>query len=283
MNLPLHAIRAGLSRGVTQFLQILLSREGSANAIIFSSIPLVVFVLMGDARVGDTAVPLAVFAMPGAVAAMIAFGAVLNPAYYLSFEREDGTLLRMRSVPSGMVGYVIGRVTQDAFDTLVGVAIVLVGGLVLLSGVSLGGLTDVLVLGALIVLGLLAMIPIGLIIGSLIRNPRFVFGIGVIVLAVLAVISGIWFPIQELPGWLAAIAQVFPIYWLGLGMRSVFLPEAAVALEVDGSWRPLETFAVLGAWTVAGLVAAPTILRRMAARESGSAVEGARTRALQRG
>ena len=54
------------------------------------------------------------------------------------------------------------------------------------------------------------------------------------------------------------------------------------ALEVGGSWRSAETAIVLGAWAVVGLVLAPTVLRRMARRESGSRVAERRERTLQR-
>jgi ABC-2 type transport system permease protein len=101
------------------------------------------------------------------------------------------------------------------------------------------------------------------------------------VLAVIA-ISGIFYPITALPGWLQGLAQVFPVYWLGLGMRSALLPAGAVAVEIGDSWRHLETAAVLGAWAVAGLLIAPALLRRMARRESGSAVAARRDRALRR-
>lgn len=276
-------IRLGARRGTTQYLQIARSRDGFANTVFFNSLPLVAFILLRDSMVGDTGMSLAVFAMPGALAAMIVFGAVLNAAYYLSFEREDGTLLRMKALPGGMAGYVSGRVVQDSLDTIVGFTFVLIGGLILLPELAIGGITDLLLLPILVAFGLLATIPIGLIIGSVIRNPRMVFSLGVIVLAVLVIISGVWFPIQDLPNWLGAIAQLFPVYWLGIGLRSVFLPDAAAAIEIGGTWRTAETFAVLGAWAIGGLVATPRVLRRMSARESGSAVAGARERALQRG
>lgn len=77
------------------------------------------------------------------------------------------------------------------------------------------------------------------------------------------------------------VAQVFPMYWLGLAMRSAFLPEAAAALEVGGTWRTLETVAVLVGWAVLGLAIAPSILRRMSRRQSGFAVEAARLESAQ--
>jgi ABC-2 type transport system permease protein len=94
--------------------------------------------------------------------------------------------------------------------------------------------------------------------------------------------SGIFYPITNLPEWLQWIAQGFPIYWLGLGMRSALLPDELAAAELGGSWRHLETLGVLGVWAVLGLLVAPMVLRRMARRESGSRVAARREKALQR-
>ncbi len=63
-------------------------------------------------------------------------------------------------------------------------------------------------------------------------------------------------------------------------MRSAFLPDALASVELTDSWRHLETVGVLGLWSVLGLVVVPMILRRMARRESGSAVAARRERAL---
>jgi ABC-2 type transport system permease protein len=95
-------------------------------------------------------------------------------------------------------------------------------------------------------------------------------------------ISGVFYPITALPSWLQWVGQVFPMYWLGLGMRSALLPESAAIVEIGQSWRHPETVAVLGAWAVVGLIAAPLVLTRMARRESGSRLAERREQALQR-
>ena len=58
--------------------------------------------------------------------------------------------------------------------------------------------------------------------------------------------------------------------------------EILEGFRISGSWRQLETVAVLGAWAVAGLLLAPAVPRRMARRESGSAMEARRQQHLQR-
>ena len=101
-------------------------------------------------------------------------------------------------------------------------------------------------------------------------------------LGALTAISGIFYPITHLPGWMQGVGQLFPMYWVGLGMRSALLPPSLAAVEIDGSWRHWLVFGVLAAWAVAGLVAAPPLLRRMARRESGSRVASRREQALLR-
>jgi len=129
--------------------------------------------------------------------------------------------------------------------------------------------------------GLAATIPLGAVFGSLLENPRNI-GLLLLPLGGLVAISGIFYPIGGMPGWLHGVAQVFPVYWLGLGMRSAFLPDALAAVELTGSWRHLETVGVLAVWAVLGLVLAPVILRRMARRESGSNVAARREKAMRR-
>jgi ABC-2 type transport system permease protein len=137
-----------------------------------------------------------------------------------------------------------------------------------------------LTLAWVLILGLVATGCIGAVLGSLISTPR---GAGYMSLPVmgLVAISGIFYPIPTLPAWLKDIAQVFPVYWLGLGMRSALLPASADTLEIDGSWRHLQTLGVLSPWAAIGLVLAPIVLRRMARRESGSRVAARRERTLQ--
>jgi ABC-2 type transport system permease protein len=128
---------------------------------------------------------------------------------------------------------------------------------------------------------MLAALPIGAVLGSVFSSAR---GQGLLMLPILGMIaiSGIFYPVTALPGWVQWVAQAFPVYWLGLGMRSALLPDAAVTVEIGESWRHLETVGVLTAWAVLGLVLAPVVLRRMARRESGSSVAERREKSLQR-
>ncbi|MGH3664357.1 MAG: ABC transporter permease, partial [Micromonosporaceae bacterium] len=208
------------------------------------------------------------------------FGGMIGVAAALMVEREDGTLLRAKATPNGMLGYLIGKITGAAYGTLLGVLLVLVPGLFMLDGIVLGPAGALTMLWVLL-LGLAATMPIGAILGSLGDNPR---NLGLVMLPNmgLVAISGIFYPITAMPHWLQTVAQAFPMYWLGLGMRSALLPPELVNAEIGDSWRHWQTAAVLMLWTAAGLLTAPAILRRMARRESGSRVAARRERAMHR-
>jgi ABC-2 type transport system permease protein len=61
------------------------------------------------------------------------------------------------------------------------------------------------------------------------------------------------------------------------------LPAEMVAVEIGQSWRTIEMFAVLGVWAVIGLLLAPILLRRMAQRQSGSAIAKVCERIMSKG
>jgi ABC-2 type transport system permease protein len=55
-------------------------------------------------------------------------------------------------------------------------------------------------------------------------------------------ISGIFTPIQDLWGWLQCVAQVFPMYWVGLGMRSASYPMLPRRSRSGGRGEPRDRF-----------------------------------------
>ncbi len=273
-------VRAGVARGGIELRQTL-TNGMDLWAHLFPVLLVVGTVFfMGDVTVPGTDFPLATSALPGLLGMNLAFAGLINTAQYLVIEREDGTLLRAKAIPNGMGGYLIGKIVLVGGMALAGVVLQLVPALLFVDGVRLDA-NGALTLLWLVPLALIATMPLGAILGSLFDTPRdmaiLTFGIFGLV-----AVSGVFYPITSLPGWLQTIGQVFPIYWLGLGTRSAFLPDALAAVEIGGSWRLLETLGVLGLWAVVGLALAPAVLRRMARRESGSAVAARRERALTR-
>jgi ABC-2 type transport system permease protein len=275
------AFALGVERGLITWRATNLTREGAFNMVFYNAIPLVFLVLSRNSTLPGTDIPVGGKLLPGILALLVVFS-VMSVAYYLSSEREDGTLLRAKAVPRGMSAYVVGLAVVVVLDTLVALLIVLVPGMFIVPDVPVGDALLWVGLLGYVLLGLLACLPLGVLIGSLIQSPRVIGGFGFLITMGLAMVSGLFFPLGSLWGWVQALVQFLPLYWLGLGMRSVFLPAEAAALEIGESWRTLETLGVLGAWAAIGLVLGPVLLRRVARRESGAAMEARRSAALQR-
>jgi ABC-2 type transport system permease protein len=281
VNAKLVAVWAGLARGRIELRQTLTNAQDLWGYLFPTAILLVVTVFMRQATVPGTDFSLGTRTLPSVLGMGIAFGGLVNMAQQLTVEREDGTLLRAKAIPNGMLGYLVGKILTVSGMVLIGMVLQLTPGLFLLDGLTVTSVGGWLTFAWVVLLGLVACLPLGAIFGSLFSTPR---NMGLIMLPIMALIatSGIFYPITNFPTWLQGLAQVFPIYWLGLGMRSALLPGDLAAVEFGHSWRHLETLGVLGAWAVIGLVVAPIVLRRMARRESGSSVAARREKALQR-
>ena len=278
-----HGIRTGLSRGLIEVRNhyVRSSDEIGVNVVLALAFAVVLF-FQRNSTVEGTTLSLAAVVLPGILGMMVAWGGMMGASGLLALEREDGTLLRAKAIPHGMVGYLVGKVVMTAMMTAVSLMIILVAGLIFVPELLEAGVTGWLLLLGVLAVGLVATLPWGAVIGSLVKSPNAAFGLTMLPVGALTAISGIFYPITAMAGWVQAIAQVFPIYWLGHGMRAALLPDAAVAAEIGQSWRYLEMFGVLGAWAVAGLLIAPPILRRMARKESGGNMEERRQAALQR-
>jgi ABC-2 type transport system permease protein len=275
-----NAIRLGFGRGWIEIRHTLTYWPDLFQALFFSGISILVLFLMRGHQVPGTSFSLGSATLPGVIGMNIAVGGITGVTALLAVDREDGTLLRAKATPGGMTAYVLGKITLTSGTALIGVALTLILGLIAFPGLAVTA-TGLLTLVWVVLLGLLATIPLGIALGSTIKDPRFLTLI-VLPFSALTAISGIFYPITHLPGWLQGIGQLFPMYWLGLGVRAALLPDALKAVELDGSWRLGYVLLALAGLAAAGLLVAPPILRRMAQRESGSRVAARRERAMLR-
>ncbi|MVU80061.1 ABC transporter permease [Nocardia sp. ET3-3] len=281
MNPTTVAVKAGFRRGRIELIQTLTNGMDLFAQFFWPVATMVAAFFMRHGTFQGTGVGLGSLALPSLLGMIVAITGMAGVAQGLAMDREDGTLLRAKATPNGMLGYLIGKVVAVSGITLIQVALILVFGLTAIGGLHLDSVGAWTTLIGMLILGLLACLPLGAVLGSVFDSPRSVGFVTLPIMGLVA-ISGIFYPISGLPGWLQAIAHVFPIYWLGLGMRSALLPDSAAAVELSHSWRHLETVAVLGAWAVLGFLLAPMVLRRMARRESGAAVAARRERAMSR-
>jgi ABC-2 type transport system permease protein len=277
------AVRAGLNAGWIELSHCFTMIE---DAFEILPIPLisVAILLLVDAKhvhVPGTHFLIGSTLLAGMLIINVSLNGMAGMALTLTAAREDGTLLRAKATPNGMLGLLIGKIVVISGTIMLTVAGLLIVGLAPFGGLALGSATSWLTLAWVLALGLLAMLSVGAVLGSLFRSVRSAT-VMITGIFLLIGVSGIFTPIAQLPAWLQWVGQALPLYWLGLGVRSALLPGNLAAVEIGHSWRHLATAGVLSAWAIAGLVLAPILLRRVLRGEAGSSVAARRERLLSR-
>ena len=86
-----------------------------------------------------------------------------------------------------------------------------------------------------VVLGLLATMPLGIIIGSAVPSTQKVGTWGMLPIMLLAGSRASSTRSRSMWGWVQVVAQMFPMYWMGSGCDRRSCPMSAAALEIGES------------------------------------------------
>ena len=278
MNPTLTAVQLGLKRGRIELRHTITSVSEIIQFVFFAALSVFILVIFRHRMIPGSHYALSLSILPSMIGMNMAINGLVGISGQMPVDREDGTMLRTKAIPGGLVGYLIGKTTLQTTRTFIGIAM-LPAAAWLVKGMALNSVGAWLTLAWVILLGLVATLPLGMALGAFIsKGAVLLLFLGVIGLTA---ISGIFYPITHLPAALQDTAQCFPVYWLGLGMRSAILPHTLAAVEIGGSWRHWQTFAVLSAWAIAGLCTAPLMLRRMARRQAGSRLTARREKLLR--
>jgi ABC-2 type transport system permease protein len=235
-------------------------RERDAVIFIFAYpvIMLAIFATVfgqDGARVGpEPGIPFAQYFLPGMIATGVLLSSFQNLAIAIAVERDEGGLTRLRGTPMPPTAYFLGKVGMVLVVNLVQVALLLAVATQVF-GIDLP--TDAgrwWTFAWVLALGTAAGAVCGVAFSSLPRSGRSASAVVTPVVIVLQFISGVFFVYGDLPGWMQQVASVFPLKWMAQGMRSVFLPEQAAAMEPTGTWEHGAVAAVLLAYLVVGLV-----------------------------
>lgn len=174
-------------------------------------IPVVLFVILarvldlGEADVASLPEP--PFNVPILAALFIAVSAVISLTAVISIYREGGILKRLRATPLSPVTILGSQVVVKLGFTVVGLGLLVLAGRRLIPGaidVNLASFTAALLLGTLSILSL------GFLIASVVPTARFAQPITAGLLYPMVAVSGLFFPVSELPRPLELLALAMP-------------------------------------------------------------------------
>ncbi|RXR27474.1 ABC transporter permease [Oerskovia turbata] len=246
-----------LRRTWVELLAFLREREAVIFILAYPLIMMAIFsTVFGQDDQGSAAgsVPFPQYFLPGMVATGVMLTSFQNLAISITVERDDGTLKRLRATPLPATAYFLGKVGQVLIITTVQTAALLVLAATAFDVPMPTTAATWATFAWVFVLGTATGSVLGVAFSSVPRSGKSVTAVVTPIVLVLQFISGVFFAFFALPSWMQQVASLFPLKWLAQGMRSVFLPPEAAALEVSGSWQHGATAAVLVAWLVVGLV-----------------------------
>lgn len=202
----------------------------------------------------DAPISAAAYYLPGMLAAGILLSGLQNLGVDIAVERSDGTLKRYAGSPMPIVSYFMGKMGQVAVTATLQAALLIVIARAVWNVDLPGSVQAWATFAWVFLLGVFCSAVLGIAVSGLPRSGKSAQSVIVPIALVLQFISGVYISFNILPGWLQAIASVFPLRWTAAGMRAVFLPEAFEASEPGGSWG-LEWVAIACAsWLVVGLI-----------------------------
>jgi len=238
-------------------------REKQSVAFVFA-LPAIMLVLLGSIFRGDAAghgVSVGEIFAAGLIGGGIMATSYQNLGMAIAIERDRGLLKRLRGTPMPAGAYFIGKIGLVLISTVAETVILIVAGM-LVDHLRLPTSAERWWTFAWVfVLGTITCTLLGIAASSVPRSARSATAVITLPFVVLQFISGVYVPFTLVPLWLRDIAAVFPLKWICQGLRSVFLPAHAAALEPAGSWELGRTALVLAAWVVAGLVLCLTTFR----------------------
>lgn len=164
----------------------------------------------------------------------------LTSSMSLLTERSGGTVARLIATPVKSWQIVGGYVVGFGLLTLVQSAVIL-WACVSLIGFSNEG--SLLLVGCVTVSLALVSLTMGLLVSGLARTPFQVVQLMIVFVVSQILLSGI-FDLSQTPGWMQAIASVFPVYYGADALRDVMLRGAGIE-DITGNMLVLWGFIIV--------------------------------------
>ena len=243
-----HRLRWMLADMVTVTRRNLIAYTRIPEAVFFSSVQPIMFVLLFRYVFGSGAIPIpggvpyVDYMMPGIFVQSVMFGAV-STSVGLAEDLQKGLIERFRALPMARSAVLAGRTTADGLRNVM--VLIIMTGVAFLVGFRLGpGVLDY-VCGALLLLAFAYSMSWGFAaIGLAAPNSETAQVMAFPILIPLTFASTAFVPIESLPGWLQAFARHQPV--------SVVI-DAARSLMVGGYYHSASSVWYALAW-IAGLL-----------------------------
>jgi len=223
--------------------------------------PVLMVVMFGYLFGGAMAVPgggdgYREFILPGMFAMTMAFG-LEGTMIAVSADAARGVTDRFRSMPMSQSAVVVGRAGADMVNSVLGLAVIMVAGLVV-GWRAHTGVAAVLAAVGLLLLLRFALLWLGIFLGLMVKGPESVVAVQILVWPV-TFLSNTFVAPSTMPGWLGTIAEWNPLSSTVAAARELFGNPS----WDSGSWIAEHALLMAVAWPLVLLaVFVPLAIRR---------------------
>jgi len=173
------------------------------------------------------------FMAPGFLAMMVMMGGMGGLASTISRERELGTLDGMMMSPISRFSVIFGKALSQTVRGLFQ-GLIMIGLTMILFGVKIYGSPILMLL--VLLLGVLGFVGIGIIATSIAAEQESATMILMMMQIPMMFLSGMLYPLEQLPGWMQIIAKCIPLTYAISALRKVMVlgaPLAAISGEIS--------------------------------------------------
>lgn len=165
------------------------------------------------------------FMAPGLMAMTVMMSVMTGLPAAISHEREVGTLDGMMVAPINRLAVVLGKtLAQTARGLLQGTLILVLS--MALFGVTIHG--SILLIFALLLLGVFSFVGIGIVLTSFTKDQETATMLMTSIMFPMMFLSGVFFPIQQMPWFMQNISQMLPLTYAATALRKVMVFGAGV-------------------------------------------------------
>jgi ABC-2 type transport system permease protein len=194
------------------------------------------------------------FIAPGLMAMTVMMSVMTGLPAAISHEREVGTLDGMMVAPINRLAIILGKTfAQTARGLLQGILILILA--VALFGVTIHG--NILLIFALLLLGVFSFVGLGVVITSFAKDQETAMMVMMALMFPMMFLSGVFFPIQQMPWYMQDISKVLPLTYAATALRKVMVLGAGVSMITT------ELAVLIGFGVVMTTIAVPVFKRAM--------------------
>jgi len=160
------------------------------------------------------------FVAPGIMAMVVMMSLMTGLPHAISYEKDMGTLDGMLVAPTSRWAIIFGKVSSQSIRGLIqGFVILLLA--VVLFGVTIQG--SILLVVLLIMLTVFSFVGLGILITSFADKEETATMVMMTFMFPMMFLSGVFFPIQQMPAFMQTIANFLPLTYAATAMRKVMV------------------------------------------------------------